>query len=573
MKTIYLLALVLPISLAKAQVPTASFALSQTVACPNQTLQVTNQSTAATSYTFVLDGTSSVVATNPVISFSTDGNHYVELYAENTSGISSPFGMGVLVNPVPVVSTGTAGTSTLNPANGQTNGWSPMVLNFADPLPTGAVLSGITLTFSAVDQGWGGTGATANLYVAGKLIGGATLSHSLQNFTLSIIAPFPNYSYGGNNTLEMYFVGWSGWQAFFTNGSLSLHYQTHSAPFQICGGNAISLNAIGASTYTWLPLAVNGQSFIPLSSALYTVSGTNTFGCVGSATQQVTVSTPSVTAASGAICAGQNFAIVPAGAVSYTINGGQFTVTPQTSTTYSVVGTGTDGCVSIAPTIVTVTVVPLPTVTVNSGTVCQGASFTIQPSGASTYSFQNGTSVQTITASNNFTVMGYNSLGCAAVLPAMASVTMIALPQVSLQTAMVCLGTSYSLQASGANSYTYSTGTAIISPTATSSYTVIGANTFGCENSASATILVSACAGINELGTSASLQLAPNPCSGVITVSVLQDCTLQIVDQTGRQIKSLSLQKGEQSHDLQIAPGLYYVRSSDSIKVIKLIVQ
>jgi hypothetical protein len=573
MKNIYLVCFALLTGIASAQVPTASFVLTPTVACPNQTLQITNVSTGATSYTFVLDGSSSVVATNPVISFSADGNHYVELYAENTSGISSPFGMGVLVNPAPVVSTGTAGTSTLTPSNGQTTGWSPMVLNFADPLPTGAVLSGITLTFSAVDQGWGGTGATANLYVAGKLIGGATLSHSLQNFTLSIIAPFPNYSYGGSNALEMYFVGWAGWQAFFTNGALSLHYQTNSAPFQICGGNAISLNAIGASTYIWMPLAVNGQSFIPLSSALYTVSGTNTFGCVGTATQQVTVSTPSVTAASGAICAGQNFAIVPTGAASYTINGGQFTVTPQTSTAYSVVGTGTDGCVSVAPTVVNVTVVPLPTVSVNSGTVCSGGNFTLQPSGASTYSFQNGTNVQTITASNNFTVMGYNSLGCAALLPAMASVTMIALPQVSLQTAMVCLGTSYSLHASGASSYTYSSGTAIISPTATASYTVIGANAFGCEKSASATILVSACAGINEVGTSASLQLAPNPCSGIITVSAVQDCSLQIFDQTGRLIKSLSLQKGEQTLDLQMAPGLYYLSSNASTHVTKLIVQ
>ncbi len=53
-----------------------------------------------------------------------------------------------------------------------------------------------------------------------------------------------------------------------------------------------------------------------------------------------------------------------------------------------------------------------PTITVNSGAICSGNSFTISPSGAETYTYSGGSSVVSPTASTNYTVIGENLMGC-----------------------------------------------------------------------------------------------------------------------------------------------------------------
>lgn len=572
MKKIYSLVLLFAAGMLSAQVPTASFAVSQTSVCPNTVIQTTNLTTGgATSYTFVVDGTTSLTANNPTISFANDGSHAIDLYAENASGVSAPFSIGITVYPAPVVSTGTAGTTALSPPNGSTNGWSPMVWNFTDPLPAGAVLSGITLTFSGVDQGWGGTGAGANFYLAGKYFGTAILTHSSVNYTISLMAPFPGYVYSGSNTLEMYFVGWSGWQAFFNSGAITLHYQTNAAPIYVCAGTPVSLNAIGATSYSWNPVATNNTTFVPLSTAIYTVTGVSAFGCTNTATQLVSVSEPTITASGGAICPGQNYVIQPSGAASYTISGNQYTVSPNTTSSYSITGTGTDGCLSLSPAIVTVSVIPLPNISVNSGSACIGSNFTLQPSGASSYSFQNGSAILTVTASGNYTVMGYNQLGCAALSPAIASVVAVALPQTSLQAGMICNGATYSLQASGAVSYTYSSGSPVISPVATANYTVIGANAEGCTSMAVASVIVEKCTGVEQFNGSVNqLLVYPNPGQGLLTVQAQTACELQIIDMQGKILGHLKIVEGSQQVQLDLEAGLYYLRNQSTAESIRL---
>jgi hypothetical protein len=98
------------------------------------------------------------------------------------------------------------------------------VYSFADPLPAGAKITRVDLTFSAVDQGWGGTGSWLGCYISGNYIGSAQLWHSTNSYALTSYGPFPNYVNGGLNNFSMYFVGWSGWQAFMYGGYMVLSY-------------------------------------------------------------------------------------------------------------------------------------------------------------------------------------------------------------------------------------------------------------------------------------------------------------------------------------------------------------
>jgi hypothetical protein len=57
----------------------------------------------------------------------------------------------------------------------------------------------------------------------------------------------------------------------------------------ICSGNQVSLNGSGGSAYQWNNNVVDGASFAPTQTAIYTVNGTDSLGCSGSDTVMVTV--------------------------------------------------------------------------------------------------------------------------------------------------------------------------------------------------------------------------------------------------------------------------------------------
>ncbi|MBA4240879.1 MAG: hypothetical protein C0448_09130, partial [Sphingobacteriaceae bacterium] len=155
------------------------------------------------------------------------------------------------------------------------------------------------------------------------------------------------------------------------------------------------------------------------------------------------------------------------------------TVSPTTTTSYSVVGTNSLGCLSNTATI-TLTVNSLPTISVNSGSICSGSSFTMVPSGASTYTFSGGSSVVSPTTNTSYTVTGTSASGCVSSTGAVSSVTVSSLPVVSVNSGSICSGTSFTMTPSGALTYTYTGGSAIVSPTTTTSYSVTGTNANGC---------------------------------------------------------------------------------------------
>ena len=142
--------------------------------------------------------------------------------------------------PAPIL---LSGSVTLTPAPGSTSGWSPYVWSFVDPLPVGAVVVGIDIDYTAVDQGWGGTGADSKLYVARQYIGSGQLLHTAKSFNLSYSGSVSAYNYGGANSLEMYFDGYGGWRADWLSGTITIRYSDSQLPTILSECSVVSLVA------------------------------------------------------------------------------------------------------------------------------------------------------------------------------------------------------------------------------------------------------------------------------------------------------------------------------------------
>jgi gliding motility-associated-like protein len=289
----------------------------------------------------------------------------------------------------------------------------------------------------------------------------------------------------------------------------------------ICVGGSTTLTATGATSYTWNPSgglsASSGASVTasPAATSSYTVTGTDLNGCYNSAVATVTVvSNPTVTVNSATICAGQQTATLTAnGASAYAwspstglsaSSGSVVTGNPTATTVYTITGTvGTCTAVSTA----TITVNPLPVVTVTSGTICAGqTSATLAAGGATTYTWSPATGLSSangspVTASpastSSYTVTGTDANGC--VNSAATTVTVNALPAVAVNSDLICVGGSTTLTATGAATYTWnpsgglsasSGATVTANPPSTSSYTVTGTDVNGCFNTAVSTVTV-----------------------------------------------------------------------------------
>lgn len=310
----------------------------------------------------------------------------------------------------------------------------------------------------------------------------------------------------------------------------------------ICAGESFTINPTGAVSYT-----IQGANAVvsPLASTIYTVIGAGAGGCVSAntASSSVTVkASPAITVNSGSVCSGSVFTVVPVGAMSYTFSTGSSTIAPTSNTTVSVSGTGTNGCVSAVSATSSINVIALPTIAVNSGIICNGEVFTITPSGASTYTFSNGSSTLSPTTNTTINVTGTSSVGCLSSNTAVASITVNANPVISLSNATVCTGKTTTLVASGAATYTWSNlingSTNAVSPSVTTTYTLIGTSAQGCTASASATVSVNQSPTVTignfSICSGSSLALNPSGAStytfsnGSATLTPLTNTTISI---------------------------------------------
>lgn len=264
----------------------------------------------------------------------------------------------------------------------------------------------------------------------------------------------------------------------------------------ICSGQSATLQVSGAGTYTW-DSGSNQNNIVvaPLTTTHYTVSGT-LLGCISSTVTIVQVNaTPSISATSATVCSGDMASLTASGATSYQwSNGAVGSLLNEVftgNTTFSVIGTSS-GCSDTA--YATVTVIPLPAISVTSVSICPGQSATINAGGASTYTWSDGSNGSSLTVSpsitTTYTVAGTDN-GCRAF--ASGIVNVFQTPNVQVNSASICQGQTATLSAEGANSFMWdngSTGNVIsVSPGVTSTYTVMGSNG-GCSAQATATVIV-----------------------------------------------------------------------------------
>ena len=296
----------------------------------------------------------------------------------------------------------------------------------------------------------------------------------------------------------------------------------------ICSGDSITLSQSGATTYTWTSTTytftskdsvLNGVKFTPkVGTDTFNLKGRDsTTGCINTATLSIVVKqSPNiiVTPNSKTMCPGDSasFTVSGGGITGYTwsptnnlspsANSTTITVTPTVSTSYQVMGTDTNGCVSGNGANV---IIPQDLIIVNNATICQSNSVTLNASSNTplSYTWSPATGLSSISGSSviasprNTTVYiisGTDASGCMGIDTAIVIVDSLPIITTSKTPTITCSGQPAFITASGASTYTWSTGTVAVtntvSPATTTEYTVVGTDTNGCSNTATQILLV-----------------------------------------------------------------------------------
>ena len=539
-------------------VPIPTPSLNTTVAvCEGSTKTYTTALHAGSTYAWSVSGAASYTSSaNTVTVVAGSGNYTIGVIeTEGIKGCSNISGTGaststIIVNPKPVITAaggiycvGATGLS-LNASGagiGGTYVWSPasnLSSNIvSNPVATPAISTTYTLTGTDVNgcanvasvlvnayprpmittanasMCMGGAGA--KLSSAGAGVGGVySWSPSANLSSATIFNPVAKPS-----TTTTYTV--TGTDANGCTNMATATVTVNPVPIitatggSFCGnsGKSVMLSSSGAGVggaYTWNPVLHLSASNIanPIAtltaSAVFTVTGTNTFGCSGSATASITVNplpTVSATASAVKLCAGAAVTLRGTGAVTYTWDNGAVdgvSFVPNSTKHYKVIGTDVNGCENTAS--VQVFVNPSPTVSIMTKhtDICLGDSASLMAAGAVTYLWDNavvnGKSFSP-TATKTYTVTGTDSNGCKTVNHVLLKVNPLPNITVKASSAAICLGDQVKLNGVGARDYVWNNGISdgiLFRPLATQTFTVVGTDVNGCTGTAQASVKVNA---------------------------------------------------------------------------------
>ena len=286
--------------------------------------------------------------------------------------------------------------------------------------------------------------------------------------------------------------------------------------------NATVFNAGGGLTFSY-------------NQGVVTISGISAAQIPNNATRYLTLgySQPRITlSGGGTVCEGDSiplfFDIQGAtgpidvtytdGTNTFTVNnvvdGDSVLVAPTVITTYSVsIPQPFNCCNAQVSSSATVFVNPSPTVTANATatTLCTGDSVQLNGAGAASYAWDNGATDGTFitpTATTTYTVTGTAVNGCTDT--AQITITVNPTPSVTAQATAteICIGDSVQLTGVGAVSYTWDnnlTDGDFVSPTLTTTYTVIGTNGNNCADTANVTLTVNPLPNVQALTTADSV--------------------------------------------------------------------
>ncbi|MEM7035786.1 MAG: LamG-like jellyroll fold domain-containing protein [Bacteroidota bacterium] len=283
----------------------------------------------------------------------------------------------------------------------------------------------------------------------------------------------------------------------------ALPVATISGTTTICNGQSTTLTGGGGVSYNWSSGDMTAATTVsPTTNTSYTVTVTDGNGCMDTESSTVTVNALPTIGFSGqdTICDGQSTTLTASGGTMYNWSSGDMTaattVSPTTTTMYTVTVTDANNCSDTAMT--TVTVNALPTISFSGqDTICDGDTTTITAAGGTMYSWNNGDMTAGTTVSPSTTTM-YTVVvtdGNSCTDSAMTTVTVNALPTAMITGVdTICDGDAAPLTATGGGAYNWNTGdmTASIAPmpNTTTTYTVTVTDGNNCSDTEDWTVVV-----------------------------------------------------------------------------------
>lgn len=287
----------------------------------------------------------------------------------------------------------------------------------------------------------------------------------------------------------------------------------------------------------------------------------------------------------------------PGGPVSYSIIApGQGTLQPPVLAI--VAGTWTvtvkdNGNFCITTQTVQVTVLPAPSISIAANTTlfCSGKTITLTTSGAANYTWNTQVTTPSISialiTTAGYSLVGMGSNGCANIASTLIMVK--PLPSITLTASQnsVCANETIQLIALGATTYSWSTSQTgadvSVSPSITSTYTVNGTDSSGCEAHSQISVSVSLCTDIRELNTenyrgiSEKFKIFPKPANDFIELKIIDIMlsngtkTISIYNSFGQKIK----EEINTNDDLlkinitELEPGIYYLQLKNNTTTIQ----
>lgn len=330
----------------------------------------------------------------------------------------------------------------------------------------------------------------------------------------------------GQSNVMLAFIdrGHYGQALYLDNINIRTNSSSFNNPASACSGGAVTMTntSSGAVSYSWSASGGGGTSTATNPTFTFSTTGvqTITLTSINGANTSVSVKTINITSGpplsvTGAsnICSGTTATLTASGATSYSWSTGAtssiINVSPLTSTTYSIKGT-TGACSTYSTYNLNVTTTP--TVAISNQTICAGGTATLNAGGASTYSWNTGSTSNPLIVSpasnTNYTVTGFNGT-CSNTKTVSINIGSSISINLSPSNPQLCIGNSLTITASGASTYTWNTGSnassIVVNPTVVTNYTVSGTNA-GCNGTNAFSVGVNA----NPTSTGASTNITCN---------------------------------------------------------------